>query len=95
MRAKKKKKGSYPTTAPTSPFTTLGFKANDLEGRYFGDADYSFPSSTAAAFCVAVTGNSAGTNAPAAAQSAGLTRSMNQDGFIFTSANCSGTVINA
>ena len=92
MRSEKAEKGTYPTS-PT--LTTLGFKTDDLKGRYFGDADFSFPSATATAFCVAVTGNSAGTNAPAAPQSAGLLRSMNQDGFIFTTANCSGTAINA
>ena len=92
MRSQLAEKGVFPT-GPT--LAALGFKTDDLKGRYFGDADYSFPSSGAAAFCVAVNGNSAGTNAPAAPQSAGLTRSMNQDGFIFTTNSCGGTAINA
>ena len=92
MRSILAEKGSYPST-PT--LTTIGFKTDDLKGRFFGDADYTFPSASAAAFCAAVSGNSASTNAPAASQAAGLIRSMNQDGFIFKTNNCSGIAVNA
>ena len=92
MRAAKAEKGSYPTS-PT--MASLDFKTDDLKGRFFADADYTFPSASAAAFCIAAIGNSAGTNAPAASQAAGLLRSMNQDGFIFKTADCTGTAINA
>lgn len=70
--------------------TTAGSPTGgDLDGRYFDDGDYSLPSLTltASTYCIQAIGSGAGpTEAPRAADVAGVTRSMNEAGTISTAA---------
>ena len=64
----------------------IGVGAGDLTGRYFEDDDFSLLGLGAAAYCIAVTGDTTGA-APFGVQVNLLTRSMNQDGTIIPNDN--------
>lgn len=93
LRAELAETGSYPTMAVTDPITDLeGIVAADLTGRFFEDDDYSVLAS-AAAYCIGVAGDTAGA-APRGTDVNGVTRSMDENGDIFSSGDCSGTAVN-
>lgn len=106
MRAELAENAAYPTGATFSAgagivAAGIGFNAGDLCGRFFGDADYAFGvDTTATAFCVGATGSGVDTVAGCptgpkkGSQVTGVVRSMNQDGDIFSSSDCSGTAVN-
>lgn len=107
MRARLAQDGGYPTgagfTATDSIVASgIGFNVGDLCGRYFGDASYTWGTpTTATTFCAKVAGLGADTLAgcptgPVKGKAVAVTviRSMNQDGNIYTSGDCSGTRIN-
>lgn len=96
MRAEQAENAGFPVIASgtTAVAAAIGINANDLTGRFFEDDDFTFSgATTATTYCASVTGDTAGT-APRGNQVNGLTRSMNQDGNIFSTANCSGTPLN-
>ena len=66
---------------------TAGIGAGDLTGRYFEDDDFTLPTLTATTYCISVTGDTLGA-APKGDQVNGVTRSMNQNGEILPSADC-------
>lgn len=68
--------------------TNAGNNNGDLDGRYFDDNDYSTPTLALATYCAAVTGGTAPNDAPRATEVAGVSRSVNQDGTFFNSADC-------
>jgi len=76
--------------APTA--AGIGINAGDLTGRFFEDDDYSINAADVATFCVGVSGDAAGA-AVRGGDVAGVSRSMNQDGSLFGSADCSGTEV--
>jgi len=95
--------------AATNPIVSsgIGFNTGDLCGRYFSDASYTWGTPTAdTTFCARVTGLGLagegscstvpiGSLAPkASAVATTVIRSMNQDGNIYTTGDCSGTRIN-
>ena len=105
VRSKIAESGAPATTiAGNATRTEFNFKLGDLTGRYFDDNDYSYTLTTnatataPAVYCISVTGGGSNTETGATAKKAadvsGMTRSMNQDGDIFTSADCTGTAIN-
>ena len=66
-----------------------GNNNGDLDGRFFDDNDYAIQAAAAATFCARVTGGGAGaTEAPRAADVAGISRSINEGGTLFNTANC-------
>ena len=66
-----------------------GNNNGDLDGRFFDDNDYAIQAAGAATFCARVTGGGAGvTEAVRAVDVAGVNRSMDQDGTLFNSNNC-------
>ena len=75
-------------TYVNATLANIGLTAGDLEGRYFDDNDFSLPALGAATYCAAVTGGTDPDTAPRAADVNGLSHSMNQDGTIFNSADC-------
>ena len=91
MRAQLAEKGAY--SIPTS-LTDIGIASTDLNGRYFSQADYSITSVTAGpppGFCAAVSG---ATGPAADASITGTTRSIDQDGYIYSDTLCKGTKLN-
>ncbi len=64
-----------------------GVVAGDLTGRYFEDDDFSLSGLTISAYCIAATGDTAGA-APKGSEVNGLSRSMDQNGDIHNSNNC-------
>lgn len=63
--------------------------SGDLDGQFYDDNDYTFLAAPAAqTYCVRATGNSGDADAPGAAKAAGINRSMNEQGTIFQSTNC-------
>ena len=72
----------------------IGLNAGDLTGRFFDDNDYALSGIDVGTFCVGVTGGTDPDTAPRFDQVDGLTRSMNQDGTLFSDAACGGTVLN-
>ena len=70
--------------------TTGNVTDGDLDGRFFDDTDYSLTAQplTATTFCVSAVGNSGADTAPRASQVAGVSRSMNEKGDIFSDASC-------
>ena len=77
-------------TAATA--ANIGVTANDLLGHYFEDDDYTILS-TANSYCITVVGDAVGA-APQGTEVAGLTRSMNQNGSMFSTNDCTGTALN-
>ena len=73
-------------TYATATMANIGLSGGDLNGRYFGDNDFSLQAVGAGTYCAAVTGGTG--PAPKAAEVAGLSHSMDQDGTIFNNANC-------
>ena len=75
--------------------TALTNNDGDLDGRFFDDNDYTLTGGAiplgVTTYCISVTGNGGAVppNAPRSADVTALTHSMNQDGTIFVSANCS------
>ena len=72
----------------TATMTNIGLSAGDMDGRYFDDSDFSLAAVGATTYCVAVTGGTDPDTAPKASEVNGLSHSMNQDGTIFESADC-------
>ena len=70
----------------------IGVTANDLNGHYFEDDDYTILS-TANTYCITVTGDTAGA-APQGAEVNNLSRSMNDAGSLFANNNCTAPAIN-
>lgn len=65
-----------------------GVIAGDLTGRYFEDDDFTLSNLTGTAYCIGVQGDDGGA-APAGGQVAGVTRSMDQNGTILPTVDCS------
>ena len=61
--------------------------AGDLTGRYFEGDDFGLSGLAAGAYCITVTGDTAGA-APRGSEVNGVARSMNQDGTVFNNATC-------
>ena len=90
------------TTAPT--FTSIGITdptgtgttrtPGDLDGRFFSTEVYSVSTTDNTHFCGSVDGTNTGNVAAKKADVSTVNRSMNQDGDIFNSKDCSGTRIN-
>ena len=96
MRAEQAENAGFPVIAggTTAVAAAIGINAGDLTGRFFEDDDFTFNgATTTTTYCASVTGDTTGT-APRGNQVNGLTRSLNQTGNIFTSADCTGTAIN-
>lgn len=74
------------STAPATP--------GDLDGRYFSTDAYSATATTDFEFCAAVDGGDAGNVAIAAAEVADLDRSIDEQGNIYGTADCTGTILN-
>ena len=80
----------------------IGMNPGDLKGRFFEDNDYTWGAAGSdTTYCASVTGDVPATDAggnvlstEAPRTGAGIIRSMNETGDIFTSNNCSGTAIN-
>lgn len=107
MRAELAENAAYPVNTTTEAGDTIlaaniGFNAGDLCGRFFGDANYTFGVTTAiGGFCIRATGNGAdvvagcptgpvrGSQVPAA-----TVRSMDQDGHIYATGDCTGVPTN-
>ena len=90
MRAQQAEFAAFPVIAAGTAATAagIGIAAGDLTGRYFEDDDYTFNgATTATTYCASVTGDTAGA-APRGADVNGLSRSANQAGTLFNSANC-------
>lgn len=66
----------------------------DLDGRYFDTGAYSIQAATDTTFCAAVAG-ALGTTAPERSDVALLVRSMDHNGYIYNSTDCTGTAINS
>jgi len=85
MRAEFAENGAavgYSTVPTGSPITAnIGVAAGDLNGRFFADANYTIRTVSIPGFCVSVTG-ATGT-APRSAQVDGVSRAMDQDGWIY------------
>ncbi len=65
----------------------IGIATADLDGRYFENDDYTLPTLTASTYCISVTGDTGGA-AFKGSEVNGLSRSMDQNGSIFSSNNC-------
>ena len=103
MRAQQAENGSFPIIGDGVKVVAaaIGINAKDLNGRYFVDDNYTFKgATTGTAYCASVTGAAAGTAAEIAAgtkapkSGVGLIRSLNQNGDLFDSNDCSGTPVN-
>ncbi len=93
VRAYLAEHGTFP--AATLTLTDAGFKAGDLDGRWFDDAAYSTIATVSGgtAYCISVTGANSGAPKNAQVKTPNLiARSMNQDGTI-GDAVCSGTSV--
>ena len=67
----------------------VGNNNGDLDGRFFDDNDYVIQAAGTTTFCARVTGSGAGaTEAFRAADVTGLSRSMNEVGTLFNTADC-------
>ena len=75
----------HKTYAAPSMFDA-GVATADLDGRYFSNASYSIVSADDTTYCVAADG--ALSIAPKASEVTTVKRSMNQDGTIFNTADC-------
>ena len=75
----------------------VGTTPGDLDGRFFSNASYAGLITVAVDgnhFCAGADGGAAASTAPKAADVATLVRSMDQDGTIFKSTDCTGTKLN-
>ena len=107
MRAELAENAAYPTGASFNAgagiiAAQIGLNAGDLCGRFFGDANYTFGRDTLPTlFCIRAQGNGADVPAgcPAGPVRGGqvantVNRSMDQNGHIYTTPDCSGTPTN-
>lgn len=67
---------------------SIGIIAGDLTGRYFDDDDFAIVSSDASTYCLRATGGSGVDTAPRASEVDGVSHSMDEDGTIRNSADC-------
>ena len=89
LRSLSAEASSYASANGLNPVAAnIGLKAGDLKGRYFDDPDYTAITANATTFCAGVSGNSGTSTAPKKTEVAGVSRSINQDGDIFKTANC-------
>jgi len=74
LRVYKAERGTYPTVATGTAIGSwgIGIAAADLDGRYFGSADYDLVS-TATAYTITVSGGGAKTDAPPSGTNVKLT----------------------
>ena len=96
MRGMQAQNGGFPVIAAGTAAvgSVNGLAAGDLTGRFFEDDDYVFPAiTTTTLYCARVTGDTAGA-AVRGNQVNGISRSMNQNGDLFNTADCTGTAIN-
>ena len=91
MRAHLAEFGTYTTALALPIAANIGIAAGDLNGRFFDDDDYVAITGTATTFCAGVTGNTGAIVAPRAAQVAGVSRSINELGNLFSNATCVAT----
>ena len=94
LRAYFAEHNAYVTGSPIS--INIGLKTNDLLGRFFEDDDYNITGAqnNAATYCITATGDTTGL-APRGDKVNGLARSMDEDGDMYSSGNCSGSPLNS
>ena len=91
MRARFAEFSTYAGAGGLAPSAAnIGLAATDLDGRFFDNDDYAAITAPAAGttFCAGVTGNTGVAVAPRAAQVAGVSRSINELGNLFSNATC-------
>lgn len=97
LRARFAEFGTYAGASGLTPIAAnIGVQAGDLTGRFFNDDDYLAITAALATFCAGATGNIL-TPPPSGkgGQVAGVSRSINQDGTLFSTAGCTaGTELN-
>jgi len=91
MRADFAENSAFPATAVgDNPIALgIGFNATDLTGRFFEDDDYAFSElGTNTTYCIGVTADVGGAAPSDAAANAGIIRSMDEEGTIFQTVDC-------
>jgi prepilin-type N-terminal cleavage/methylation domain-containing protein len=81
--------GAYTVKKDIPSKMDLGIKVEDLDGHYFGDADYLVDVKSATTYCVGVKGGSS--TAVGKAKVNGKTRSINEKGQLFSDDACTAT----